>query len=567
VTDVHIANFTARITRAVIVDDGIEERRSFDIDVTVRGVKFTVSGMPADEFASLDWVIPNTMGRGRVACRMTPRVRDAIQYLSGDIPVEWRYGHLGWRKISKHTYYLHAGGAIGKSGSVPGITVALSEKFTRFVLPDPSAATPKEVRAAVTASLRLLRVAPRRITAPLLCGVLRAPLGTADFSTHLTGPSGSGKTVIASLAQQHWGAGLDWQNCPGSWSSTANANEGLRSIAKDTLVVLDDLAPGTASARDIDRTFRGQGNASGRDRMASDSSLRATKPPRGSLLSTGEDSPFIYSAAARTLVVSVGPNAVKWSRVTASQQDAAAGRYALTMAAYVRWLAPRYDEVMALRLKRVAELRAMLLEQDSAVHRRTPGIIAELTFALEQFLAFALDVEAVTDEQAGEWMNKITAGLGRAAAAQAASQHHLDPVARFKALLIGALTAGRAHVANKTGTMPLKGGAWGWHQKDPGGDRIGWVDGVDLYLDREAAYRVLAAVARETNEPLLKGETLWTRLYERGLLVTSDLKTKRQTHAVRRVLDGARRQVLHLHSSMVLGENDGPITASNSDEE
>jgi len=438
-TDVHIANFTAKITGVVIVSDGIEETRSFDIDGTVGEVRFSIRGLPAGEFATLDWVIPNTMGRGRVACGMTARVRDAIQFLSGDIPVEWRYGHLGWRKINNHWYYLHAGGPIGETGGVPGLSVSLSEKFTRFVLPDPSATTPKAVREAVRASIRFLWVAQRRITAPLLCGVFRAPLGTADFSQHLVGPSGVGKTVLAALTQQHWGAGLDWQNCPGSWTSTANANEGLRFIAKDTLIVLDDLAPGTASPRDIDRTFRGQGNASGRDRMSSDSSLRATKPPRGSLLSSGEDSPLIHSAAARTLVISVAPNAVDFTRVTDCQDDAAAGLYALTMAAYVQWLAPRHDEIQALRPKRVAELRATLLEENPAVHRRTPGIIAELTFALEQFLAFALEIGAVSSERAEELKEKITKGLGRAAAAQAAGQQHLDPVSPFQALLIGAL--------------------------------------------------------------------------------------------------------------------------------
>ncbi len=371
--DVPIANFTARIVRVVVVDDGVEESRSFDIDVTVRGETFAVRGLPAGEFASLDWVIPATMGRGRIVCGMTARVRDAIQYLSGDIPVEWRYGHLGWRRIHNRLYYLHAGGAIGETGSVPGVTVNLSDKFAKFVLPDPAAATPKEVRAAVKATLKFRTVAPRRITGPMLCMAARATLGPSDFSQHLDGPSGSGKTVLASLIQQHWGAGLDWRNCPGSWSSTANANEGLRFIAKDTLVVIDDLAPGTASPRDVDRTFRGQGNASGCDRMTADSSLRGTKPPRGSLISTGEDSPLLHSAAARTLVLRVAQDSVNWERVSACQQAAANGLYALTMAAYVRWLAACYDEVQALRPERIAELRAKLLAKNPTVHRRTRG--------------------------------------------------------------------------------------------------------------------------------------------------------------------------------------------------
>ena len=351
---------------------------------------------------------------------------------------------------------------------------------------------------------------------------------------------------------------MDGQHLPASWSSTANANEGLRFVAKDALLVLDDLAPGAASPRDIDRTFRGQGNAAGRDRMNADSSLRRPKYPRGLLLSTGEDSPLIHSAAARALVLSVGPDAVKWARVTECQQDAGAGRYALALAAYVGWLAPQYAEVQAFRPKRVAELRAALLAGNAAVHKRTPGIVAELTFAMEQFLAFAFDIKAINAHRAEELREQITAGLGEAAAAQSVLHRDADPVARFRSLLNGALAAGHAHIASATGSMPMNSGAFGWRANKESGDRIGWVTDEGLFLDREATYRVLGAMAREAGDPLLKADTLWTRLHERGLLVTTDLDTKRQTLAVRRTLDDARRQVLHLHPAIVLGEAEEP---------
>ena len=54
------------------------------------------------------------------------------------------------------------------------------------------------------------------------------------------------------------------------------------------------------------------------------------------------------------------------------------------------------------------------------------------------------------------------------------------------------LVSGRAHVAAPDGTVPADPAGWGWRSDDKGdwrarGDRIGWLDGEDLYLEPEAA--------------------------------------------------------------------------------
>src|SRR5262249_55040714 len=152
-----------------------------------------------------------------------------------------------------------------------------------------------------------------RLTFPLLAAVYRAVLTDSDFSLHLAGPTGSFKSEAAALAQQHFGAGMDARHLPASWSSTGNALEGLAFTAKDALLVVADVAP-TGSAADIqrfhkdaDRLFRGQGNRAGRQRMRADASLRPAKPPRGLVLSTGEDVPRGQSLRARLLVQDISP--------------------------------------------------------------------------------------------------------------------------------------------------------------------------------------------------------------------------------------------------------------------
>src|SRR6185436_13476176 len=112
---------------------------------------------------------------------------------------------------------------------------------------------------------------------------------------------------LAALAQQHYGAGMDSRHLPASWSSTGNSLEGLAFAAADALLVVDDFAPGGTTAdvarmhREADRLLRAQGNRSGRMRMRADATLRPPKPPRGIILSTGEDVPRGQSLRARLL--------------------------------------------------------------------------------------------------------------------------------------------------------------------------------------------------------------------------------------------------------------------------
>ena len=63
--------------------------------------------------------------------------------------------------------------------------------------------------------------------------------------------------------------------------------------------------------KEADRLFRGQGNHAGRQRMRADGSLRPAKPPRGLILSTGEDVPRGQSLRARLLVLEVSPGRLR----------------------------------------------------------------------------------------------------------------------------------------------------------------------------------------------------------------------------------------------------------------
>lgn len=544
---VPLCNFTARITKDGVRDDGVEEVRTWEIEARLNGRTRHVS-LPVARFTPVDKWAREVLGAGaivRPGSIPAQHLPGAIQTLSGDVPESREYAHTGWREVNGEQVYLHAGGGIGADGPVQGVSVALQGPLAAFHFPDPPEG--EALREAVQASLAVIGAASFRITVPLLGAVYRAALGPAPFSLHLTGPSGAGKSEAAALAQQHWGAALDARNLPASWSSTDNALEALASQAKDALLVVDDFKP-TGSQYDVqvlhrkaDRVLRAQGNGSGRGRLRPDGTPRPVRPPRGTIFSTGEDTPKGQSLRARTMVTEVGPGDVDFTALTRSQEDARAGKLAGAMAAYVRWLAPRMPvDVRAQAAERRPELEG--------AHRRTAEIVGHLRLGWDLFLEFAVAVGAVEQEDAEVARTRVDAALIQAAEAQQHQQEGEEPATRFLGLLRGAFTAGRAHVTNLTGLPPENPGGWGWHRAGmewrEQGERVGWLDGEDLYLEPEAAYRA----ARTFGDGMdVSPRTLNKRLAEAGLLRSRD--PSQGTLTARKYISalGKQRSVLHLH--------------------
>ena len=557
---VRLTNFGALIATDVLEDDGAEIRRRFEIEARLNGWcrRFTVT---ADAFAGLGWVTEHLGARAIVypGLGLRDHTRAAIQVLSGAVPERHVYSHTGWRQLPDGWAYLHGGGAIGADGPVMEVEVALPDAIAGVALPDPPSSG--ELLAAIRASLRILDVAPDHVTFPLLGAAYRAVFGEVDFALHLSGPTGAGKSELAALIQRHFGAALDARHLPGSWSSTANALELLAFSAKDALLVVDDFAP-TSNQGDVekahrgaDRVLRAQGNRSGRLRMHADGTLRVARPPRGLILSTGEDVPRGQSIRARLLACELGPNDLEWSAVTASQKEAAEGRSAQALAGFLKWIAPRREvlqEQMRSLLPRLRERAA-----GSGTHRRTPEIVANLALGWDFFLSFAQSVEAITQQERTQLWSRAWNALGRASAAQVQHQRGGDPAQRFVELLGSAIASGRAHLAGADGGRPVvDGGTWGWRHAGQGGweaqgERVGWLaEGNHVYLDADASYAAVQQLGQEVGDRLmLTPQTLRKRLNERGVLVSTD--AGRQVLTVRRILEGQRREVLHVSSSIL----------------
>lgn len=564
VQQVTLTNFTARIVADTTVDDGAEVHRVFEMEGTARGRARTFR-VPALQFQSLSWAVEH-LGAGAIVepgQGLKDRTRVAIQTLSGDVPERHVFAHSGWREVEEEWLYLHGGGAIGARGLVPDVSVELPPELAPLTLPAPDGG----VAEAVRASLRVAEVARPEIAWPVLAAAWRAPLGRCDFSIHLAGPTGQGKTELAALAQQHFGSGFTARRLPASWHSTTNAIEGIMFAAKDTAVTVDDFAPGGTGVdqqrahRDADRVYRAVGNQLGRSRMRSDSSLRGAKVPRCLPLGTGEDVPRGQSLQARLLVVHVPPGAVDFEKLTECQRQGADGLYALAMSGFLRWAAPRYGEVRHGLPAEVAELRAKLA--DDGMHRRTPGVVASLLVGVRYMVDFAVAVEAVSRRGGEELLEAAAEALKAAAAVQQQEQSAADPALRYLALLRAALASGRAHVSSPAGRHPERPELWGWRkvavggdgreEQRPQGERIGWLEEGQLYLEPNAALAVVQKLARDGGEALPVGGTvLHRRLHEKDLLVRTELE-QRGTFTVRKQMAGERRTVLHMLTESLRG--------------
>lgn len=560
-TEVQLTTYQAKITKNIQVDDGVTTHREFEIEAKLvgRNFQFTIS---SSEFAGMEWAIEKLGPAAITYPNQRDHARVAVQHFSVTADEHHIYAHTGWRKIDDRWQFLHAAGAINRDGPVTGVNVRLQGALNRYELTVPTSQT--ELETALLASLRSVELAPPEISFPLRAATCRSILGDADFSLHLVGETGAFKSEIAALEQQHFGATMTRVNLPASWSSTPNALEMLAFHAKDALLVIDDFAP-QGSAMEVsryhagaERVFRAAGNHSSRSRLDSNANLRDSKPPRGLILSTGEDIPRGHSVRARLLILELSKGAIEPGRLTECQRDAASGLYADAMGGFVCWVAQNFEAVKRTFAASVAEL---LPGAPKCSHTRTPDIICNLQAAFDLFLRFAVEKGAI-EEKDRKWLaDRCWSALCAIANSQATHQAAMDSTERFLDLLRAALAGGDAHLASLSGYEPHHSPeSCGWRVEGPGrlarqGRCIGWVDGDNLYLESAVAYHVVQSLCRDTSDVVMTEQTLRKRLNEKGLLAS--VSGKRNSLMIRKSVAGSSKNVLHLRRSTLLPEGVG----------
>jgi len=175
------------------------------------------------------------------------------------------------------------------------------------------------------------------------------------------------------------------------------------------------------------------------------------------IASTGEDVPPGHSLRARLLIVEMPTKSMKWDQLSTRQKEAADGVYATAMAGFVQYIAGNYREILNKAREAAIEFRQQSTSTGS--HRRTPAAIAELGAGLEIFLTYAMSMGALTAEESAKAWDRCWKVLTGLAGAQLLEQVASTPTERFRELLVAAVAAGHAHIADTIGTAPANASA------------------------------------------------------------------------------------------------------------
>jgi hypothetical protein len=490
-----LCNFTARVAEEWLLDDGQEASRAFVLEGRLAsGEALPAIRVPVDKFSTMSWPLTEWGLRAVVRAGVSARdyLREAIQALSGETAMRRRvFTHTGWRDVEGTWVYLTASGAVGRED----IEVELGPGLDRYRLPT----TPEDPVRALQASLRLLGIGPLRLTVPLLGSVYRAALGTAlpvDYMVWIEGQTGSLKSSLAALFLSHWGA-FERLTIPAGWSATVNALEKMAFAIKDAWLVVDDYAPQSLDARDLEqkaqRLLRAQGNLSGRARLRSDATARMTQPPRGLIVSTGEGHPPGHSLLSRTLLLECELDTVDRAKLTAAQKAKAALPHAL--AAFVQWAAPQMGGGLEAWCRETFEARrtAATIAADASQHARVPEVLAHVAVGLEALIRCATELGALEAMAADRLRADGWTALQQIGERQALQVEAERPSRRFFAVLQALISQRRVTLLRKEQRPE--------NAKTPP-EPVGWWDDDFLYLSSDGTYQAVARFCRDAGDPV-----------------------------------------------------------------
>jgi hypothetical protein len=422
-TTVFLSEFLAWITSETITDNGKEITRDFQIKgMTIKDNRLLPAlEVQAGKFAGLSWAQEGWGAKVVLfpGTTVKDQVRHCIQIISGDVKTDIFYGHTGWRKINGEQVFLHAGGAIGGTGSIAVKFEKGQEDLYRYTLPPAPPCKPEEdaaTRQGLKASLDFLTLGSAAVTFPLWAFVYLAPLTTLirpqpNFVLYIQGITGTFKSTIAVLANSHFG---QFEGVEGlsNFNDTHGTLEKRAFILKDMPMICDDLHPASnrRNAESMEQTaqklIRSYSNRTARGRLQSDLKEKGHFQPRGLCAITAEELLTVDSTLARLCVVSIEEGDIDRAKLTKLQSEAGFLPYAMT--AYIGWIKKNMKEILSDFPARFRELRQAA--EAEGKHRKLPEQVAFLAFGLHLATSFFRDCGIIDIEEAGRitalgWIN------------------------------------------------------------------------------------------------------------------------------------------------------------------
>jgi hypothetical protein len=480
-----LTNFTAKIVQDTVYDDSATEQRFLKIEASITG-RVRTCDVAATEFSQMGWVAKQLGSNaiihpGKYA---KDRVRAAIQNHSGTVPEIRIYRHTGWVQSNGAWVFLYSGGALGSDGIQTDLS---ADKLDRYDL----STTMPNVRECLLLSLRVLQLAPARIMYPLYASTFRGPL--CDFlpcttMPHLVGESGSLKSSVVAAMLGHYGRFAAKEDLPARWAFTGTILEKTAFLAKDVVLVIDDLNPeAVRKGRDelesnFSRIIGAVGDATGKRRATETLTTRQEFHPRGVILSTGEYTPNLpTSRQARLFIIPIQKGDVRLERLSEFQKHLA--ELPAAMAAFIDYIRNDIDcsrnKVRESFEKVRSDLAAM-----SATHQRLPENVAHLYVGLEQLMNFAQSIGALTEREVFHHLDVGLKALVDLSSKQSETIIEDRPTRIFIRTILEALATGECFLADRRTDVKLL------NYVTSNSKKIGWADEAGVYLLPSASFEL-----------------------------------------------------------------------------
>ncbi len=501
-----LCNFNAWIVADVLENDGEETSRKISIAGKLdNGMPLPAIEIDAEDFEAMKWPVAKWGARVSIDPYKGSAglLRHALQELSKDrMEDKITFTHTGWETVNGKRVFLYTGGAIGDDN----VSVNLADNFKNYRFPTDNAIS---ARDAMRESIKMLDIAPGRVSMPIWAAMYLAPLSeiiTPAFTLSVEGGSGVMKTSFCAAMLNHFGPKFGSDAMPADWQGTANSLERLCFHGKDVPIVIDDFCPSSnamvarAMQDAVGRITRAAGNRQGRSRLDANSKLKKTFVPRGVVIMTAERKALGKSVNSRILTVDVEPGDVNPKKLGVVQMNPDFAAYA--MRGYIEMVARDYDQLSKRLPARVAELRAD--DSDNGHHKRLPNVTAILYTAFELAMQYAVEVGAISREEAQSKCDACLSALRYLEAVQSANTDAEDPAVKYLDILASLIAQEKAHVAGK-GEANAIGSILSNSEK------LGWHDGEYVYL-LPGAYNLVCRFVRDqgnsfpSDEPTLRKE-------------------------------------------------------------
>lgn len=376
-----LTNFTIEIIAEEYGDDGAgePERRIRMRGRLASGAPLHEKTVRAEDWQHITGWLHKDWGHKPVMHVPPEIVRKVISLQHQNTPDRKYFTHLGWTKApdGSPVFILPQGPVTPIAGETfpQGTTVSVHQEFDGYQLPDDS--TDAEVAEAYMWVERFLECADKRATVPVMAAMFLAPLQSVikpQLALWYAGKSGTRKSSMIAAAMAVWGP--TWtREFRMSWQSTAFSLLEFGFQGKDIPVIFDNFVPDERGKEQekLSHIAYCIGDGASRHRLNQGAQLKRSRPVRGLVVCTGEDTPRGEGQSNRFYTVSMYDNTVKNTALREVQEAGWSGKMAPAMRHYLAYLAARIHDPTWLRAVRQRYDKLVAIgRSQGATHMRLP---------------------------------------------------------------------------------------------------------------------------------------------------------------------------------------------------